>query len=335
MLNRLYLQHRCCWNLRVKDSNYILYSYKDNNDGKLYEGFIAKLNNNGDSILWEKWFGGKDKDWFSHMRELEDEGFIAVGVTKNAQQNPGNTNGWLVRLSPEGDSLWARTFRTDTVTGNYFYGVQPTSDSGFIICGTAWDSTQDAWLVKTNCLGFDGPPQADFSYSPDSSGEDFKTTLFANLSGNSDTVFKWYFGDGDSSTEVNPTHTYKDSGTYQVTLIATACGEFDTITKTVTTLPPSGIDNSVQEQIRVEIYPNPFSNRAFIRVSHPELVSGSVFTLLNILGSPVYVKTLNGQHSRNNQFEFTIHKNNLPAGLYFYKLDTSKGVLKTGKLVIE
>ena len=31
--------------------------------------------------------------------------------------------------------------------------------------------------------------------------------------------YKWYFGDGDSSTAVNPSHTYLDSGSYTVKLI--------------------------------------------------------------------------------------------------------------------
>ncbi|MCB0852294.1 MAG: PKD domain-containing protein, partial [Bacteroidetes bacterium] len=41
---------------------------------------------------------------------------------------------------------------------------------------------------------------------------------FANLSQNADT-YKWYFGDGDSSTQVNPAHTYS-GGLYSVSLIA-------------------------------------------------------------------------------------------------------------------
>lgn len=33
------------------------------------------------------------------------------------------------------------------------------------------------------------------------------------------TTYKWYFGDGDSSTAQNPTHTYADTGHYKVTLV--------------------------------------------------------------------------------------------------------------------
>ncbi len=46
---------------------------------------------------------------------------------------------------------------------------------------------------------------------------------FNNRSQNAQT-YKWYFGDGDSSTLPNPTHTYLRSGVYKVVLIGTRAG---------------------------------------------------------------------------------------------------------------
>jgi len=42
---------------------------------------------------------------------------------------------------------------------------------------------------------------------------------FEDLSPNSPTSWKWYFGDGDSSDVQNPTHSYDDVGVYTVSLI--------------------------------------------------------------------------------------------------------------------
>jgi len=64
------------------------------------------------------------------------------------------------------------------------------------------------------------------------SGEDF---TFTNTSTNSDS-YTWDFGDGNESTEMNPTHSYLDVGNYTVTLKATKAGESSEITKTVTVL---------------------------------------------------------------------------------------------------
>lgn len=60
------------------------------------------------------------------------------------------------------------------------------------------------------------------------------TIQFTNTSGgNNPITYQWDFGDGSSSTQVNPAHTYTSNGTYTVTLIAvSASGCSDTITKT-------------------------------------------------------------------------------------------------------
>lgn len=47
-------------------------------------------------------------------------------------------------------------------------------------------------------------------------------------------TYAWDFGDGNTSTQQNPTHTYVDNGTYTVTLIVTDDCGVDTVTTTVT-----------------------------------------------------------------------------------------------------
>ncbi|MBK9328371.1 MAG: gliding motility-associated C-terminal domain-containing protein [Sphingobacteriales bacterium] len=54
-------------------------------------------------------------------------------------------------------------------------------------------------------------------FAPTIQCNDF-TVNFQNQSSGA-TSYKWYFGDGDSSTLDNPTHTYTGAGTYTVTLI--------------------------------------------------------------------------------------------------------------------
>ncbi|HEX4887814.1 MAG TPA: PKD domain-containing protein, partial [Luteibaculaceae bacterium] len=67
---------------------------------------------------------------------------------------------------------------------------------------------------------------------------------FTNTSENG-TNYRWTFGDGNTSTAVNPSHLYANSGVYQVRLIADAivadprCATSDTIIKTVVVYPNS------------------------------------------------------------------------------------------------
>ncbi|MCF0207198.1 MAG: PKD domain-containing protein, partial [Bacteroidales bacterium] len=56
------------------------------------------------------------------------------------------------------------------------------------------------------------------------------------------TTYHWDFGDGTTSSHVNPTHTYTEGGTYTVTLIAndpTSCNLSDTIQRTVSVVSPN------------------------------------------------------------------------------------------------
>lgn len=62
-------------------------------------------------------------------------------------------------------------------------------------------------------------PEANFAYA--SSPDDFRAIKFTNLSTEAAT-FDWDFGDGNTSTEQDPTFTFEDGeGTYSVTLSAT------------------------------------------------------------------------------------------------------------------
>ncbi len=62
-------------------------------------------------------------------------------------------------------------------------------------------------------------PIASFSSNTLSGCEDVNVISFTNNSNNS-TTYNWDFGDGNTSTATNPTHTYLTPGTYSIKLIA-------------------------------------------------------------------------------------------------------------------
>lgn len=74
----------------------------------------------------------------------------------------------------------------------------------------------------------------------------YTTNCFDVTFTNGDTInnYQWFFGDGDSSTIVNPLHSYSVSGNYNVTLIASNGMCVDSITQTINILPsPQAIFN--------------------------------------------------------------------------------------------
>jgi len=74
------------------------------------------------------------------------------------------------------------------------------------------------------------PPVAGF-VSTGATGSNPLSVKFVDASTNSPTSWVWSFGDGGSSIEQNPTHTYTSKGTFTVTMTATNSGGSNTVTK--------------------------------------------------------------------------------------------------------
>ncbi|WP_299363404.1 T9SS type B sorting domain-containing protein [Winogradskyella sp.] len=71
------------------------------------------------------------------------------------------------------------------------------------------------------------------------------TQFILNLYQPTDSII-WNFGDGNTSTEENPTHTYSSAGTYNVTLTATFGSETSVTTQTITVFDQPTITPVVQ-----------------------------------------------------------------------------------------
>ena len=69
------------------------------------------------------------------------------------------------------------------------------------------------------------------------------TITFINISSNA-TSYVWDFGDGSSSTQSNPTHTYNFNGTYVLRLKATGPEGVDSACKLVAIEPPPPANKS-------------------------------------------------------------------------------------------
>ena len=61
---------------------------------------------------------------------------------------------------------------------------------------------------------------------------------FTNQSSDADT-YQWDFGDGKTSSEVNPIHSYESAGTYTVTLIASTKKNSSSYNMTLTVKRPN------------------------------------------------------------------------------------------------
>ncbi len=93
-------------------------------------------------------------------------------------------------------------------------------------------------------------PVAAFSASP-TSGYAPLTVKFTDQSTNSPTAWNWNFGDGNTSTLQNPTHTYSTAGDYTVELTARNAAGSNTVTWTANVKPPEQSEETVVSELKV------------------------------------------------------------------------------------
>ena len=114
------------------------------------------------------------------------------------------------------------------------------------------------------------------------------SVTFTNASTNA-TSYTWSFGDGSTSTLLNPTNNYSSAGIYTVTLVAINCGKSDTQQMIINTYP-AGIDESAIPASNFVISPNPAHEALNIRSA---TYSKGLFDvrILNSVGQVMYSAT--------------------------------------------
>jgi hypothetical protein len=148
---------------------------------------------------------------------------------------------------------------------------------------------------------------------------------FINKSRNA-TSYLWNFGDGNTSTEKDPVHTYQYCGTtYLVRLNAFNKCKSDTYLKEIM-VPCYGI-NEISDNSGLNIFPNPANNQININFNSFLESDDYVFLLYDGQGKQIMV-------CNNEKTIQTISLPVLPNGLYFIKIDIGGKVINQ-KLIIQ
>jgi len=131
-----------------------------------------------------------------------------------------------------------------------------TAPGLYTVTLTATNEYGSDTLTKTDHIDVGDPPAAQFTATPPT-GYAPLTVQFADTSTNTPTSWLWDFGDGATTTEQNPTHTYQNIGTYTATLTATNKYGSGTTTTTIsahTIHPFPGIPNKPRDPTGTGLY---------------------------------------------------------------------------------
>jgi len=142
--------------VNASDGGYMLIGGTDGfvDDGES-DFWVIKTDASGDSV-WSKHYGGVKSEYAHAGAITSDNGYIFVGATNS--YGAGLDDIYIVRAKENGDTLWTKTYGTNKM--DCAYGVQQTSDGGFILAGEVANG-EDAYALKIDA---DGNKVWDYTY---------------------------------------------------------------------------------------------------------------------------------------------------------------------------
>jgi len=103
-------------------------------------------------IMFERTYGGWDKDEGYCVQQTSDGGYILVGFTQSF--GAGRKDVYIVKTDSLGNTLWTRVYGGELWDEGRH--VEQTEDGGYIIVGGTYSygaGDCDVWLLKTDSLG--------------------------------------------------------------------------------------------------------------------------------------------------------------------------------------
>ena len=203
------------------------------NNGYEGSGYLYKLDAMGETT----WINNTDfqATVIHGLVQLSDSSYVVAG---NYYVDEDTYDGFIAKLNSSGQVLWRRSYggnRTEYIYDLIANHQDASGRAGYVMCGRTESSdlgvplgNANLYLLKTNCMGLLTEPQAAFSATMDTAA---LTASFQNLSEfvYPDSIdgghYIWEFGDGAVSSEINPTHTYAQEGSYEVKLRAVVCSD--------------------------------------------------------------------------------------------------------------
>jgi hypothetical protein len=154
---------------QTSDGGYIVAGSTSSNDGDVtgnngnFDCWAVKLDAQG-ATEWQRTYGGSSSDVCWAVVVTLDGGYVLAGSTNSTDGDVTSNNGaadlWAVKIDPQGNILWQRTFGGNF--GEIAFAADNTADGGVVLAGyaqsnngdvTGQNGLQDFWVVKLDVDG--------------------------------------------------------------------------------------------------------------------------------------------------------------------------------------
>ncbi|MEM7035959.1 MAG: PKD domain-containing protein, partial [Bacteroidota bacterium] len=212
--------------------------------------------------------------------------------------------------------LWndGSTTQTLSVNTSGTYTVQATDNLGCV-------ATDDITVTSATL------PTANFTSN--GSVPLFQTITFNDLSGAGVTSWSWDFGDGNSSTQQNPSHNYVATGVFSVCLTVSDGTCTNTFCQDVAVKAPVSIEDEVFAG-NVDVFPNPNTGQFSIDFDLPKFLDVDIM-IVSVTGQKVYESTVNGVRVHREAIDL----GSVSKGMYFMRLISNKGDEMITKIMVD
>ncbi len=155
--------------IALKEGNYLLVGSSRSTDGDVignlgnHDVWVLEVTENGE-IIWGQTYGGSQDDIARQVIESKDGSILIIGETWSddgyIQGNNGNVDIWAIKLTPDGQYNWSKTYGGEgadfgrfirEASDGYLLGGMTGSDNNGDVQG--FHGLLDIWVVKIN---FDG-----------------------------------------------------------------------------------------------------------------------------------------------------------------------------------
>ena len=261
---------------------------------------------------------------YEGMQEQLRKNYLQMSVDNHAIVAPAGMAWYKARLQAPAFDLWSSDESHPSVYGTYltacvFYAMlfnESPEGCTFISSISATDAQFLQHIAAVTV--FDSLDQwaghGDNAYARFNAAPNGYSVQFSDSSINAND-WVWDFGDGQSSVQENPQHTYASAGVYVVSLSVTNHCFTDTISDTLaidplTTADDSGFTNSFS------IWPNPAADH--FTVTGPEKTGSIDVFLYDLQGRILATRRLeNGNHE--------VILSNLTPGMYYVRIVSDTG----------